>query len=414
MEFNRELAVLGKHKVDNARMNMPGLINLEKKLVNQRPFQGVAILGCVTPTIETGAFVITLRNLGAELSWCSDNQFGSHDDIVAYINSLGISLFGRANMTLKEHHASMEDAINAIPVGTKFHIIDDGGDITKYMIEKRKDILSHVRVISEQTTCGITAIRGFYARGLLEVPVININDCFSKREFDNYYGVQESLVKALMQVTTQIASKRAVIFGYGPVGKGAAVSLRNLGARVAVVEADLLRLLQAHFDGFEAKSLEEALTEADICVTATGCIDVIKGQSIEKLKDGVILCNIGHGTGEYDVQYLEQHGEKVRVNQYVDAYTLQSRKIVYSLCHGALANIIAGGGNPPRVMSLTFTLHALAHLDFLSDPVKYGKKGLHALPREFDVMNAELNAPQLNERLYQLSPAQKRHLKPDE
>jgi adenosylhomocysteinase len=409
---DRGLAARGAAKIELARRDMAGLAALETELGDAKPLAGVNILGCVTPTAETGVFVLTLALLGANMRWCSDNRFAVDEHVVAHLSHLGIPIFARANMSPSEYLGCMREARRFDDAAARsLQIVDDGGDVTAFLVENDAERLNAARGISEQTTCGVAALRRLYARGALRVPAINVNDCFIKKEFDNHYGVRESLLHLLTGASgIQVAAKKVAVYGYGPVGRGAAEILRALGARVSIVDRDLLRLVQASFDGFEVSDPDAAIASSDICVTATGCIDVIPGRDIERARDGAILCNIGHGTSEYDVAYLERAAVKRRVTEHLDAYRLASGKTVYSFCAGALANLVAGGGNPPRAMSLTFTLQALAQLELADNAERYAEARLYELPHEIELECARLNFPELASKAYVLTSRQQEYV----
>lgn len=388
---------------------MPGITSLRAYPGAQRLFSGINILGCVTVTPETAVLVATLAEMGANLRWCSDNQFASDDDVVAALNAEGIPVFARSNMSTDEYYECMRLASD-FPDGhdRKTQIIDDGADITRYLVENAPSRFANIDGITEQTTCGLSIIAKLYMDNRLPVPTININDCFTKKYFDNYYGVQESVVHGLMVATgMQLAGKQISIFGYGPVGRGAASVLRSIGARLMVVESDLLRLTQAHFDGFDTVDAVTAVATSDVCLTATGCTKVIDAELFEKAREGLILGNIGHGTDEYNVDYLVGHGEAINVSDYMDSYRLPSGRTLYSLCRGALLNLVAGRGNPPAIMSLTFTLQILGQLELMNRREDYVEHRIHQLPHRVELECARLNFPALKEKLYQLTPDQK-------
>lgn len=396
-----------------ALRDMPGLRNIAARSREFSEFAGLNILGCVTVTSETGAFVRTLAALGANVRWCSDNQFASDDDVVCYLAGEGIPVFARSNMSATEYFHAMDRARD-FPNGIdeQIHVIDDGADITGHIARSDPTYFGKVSEITEQTTCGVAELRTLYARGLLPVPAININDCFIKKNFDNYHGVQESLVRGLMTATgMQLAGKLVSIFGYGSVGKGAAIVLRAVGCRVAIVERDLLKAVQAHFDGFEVFDPVDAVRLPHICITATGCDNTVSAELIDQAGDGLILCNIGHGSAEFDVAYLRELSSPQVVNSFLDAHPIGPERTIYSLCQGALTNLIAGRGNPPAIMSLTFTLHVLAQREFLRNGEDYAELRVHRLPRHVEVECATLNHPELLGRLYSLSPRQADYLR---
>jgi len=374
---------------------MLGLRAVLDRCADFSEFAGENILGCVTVTPETGVLVLTLAALGANVRWCSDNRFASDDDVVDHLAAEGIPAFARANMTTDEYFASMDRA-REFDNDDRIQVIDDGADITRHIAHNDLSYFRRVRGITEQTTCGVEALHELYRDRLLPVASIDINACFTKKYFDNFHGVQESLVRGLMAATgMQLAGKSASIFGYGPVGSGAAAILKSIGCRVSIVEANLLKAVQAHFDGFEVVSASHAVQHSLLCVTATGRDGVISADLIDRAADGVILCNIGHGSAEYDVAHLERQAEPQPVNQFLDMYLLDGDRVIYSCCKGALVNLIAGRGNPPAIMSLTFTLQLLGQRELIRHCDRYGDARVHPLPERLEWECAALNHPDL-------------------
>lgn len=402
---------LGEQKVNMAFTEMIGIRNLLDKYKVSFPLKGISILGCVTPTPQTGALILAFSELGAKISWCSDNRFASDDDVITYLQSRGVAIFAKSNMSEEEYFECMRLAFLEVKNDRLIQIADDGCDIVRYLVKNQKDFLKRVSGITEQTTCGINALKKLYSSKQITIPAININDCFTKQWFDNYYGIQQSLVVAFSKIGISIPGKKIAIFGYGPVGKGAARVLQNLGATVSIVEKDLLMLTQAKWDGMNIADIREALSFSDMCITATGCIDTISGSIIqENAKDSLILGNIGHGTSEFDVTYLEKNAESELINEFVTKFTLNNGKSVYSLCTGALINFIAGGGNPSKVMSLTFTLVLLAQMGLAKEGNRYKEAQLYSLNRETELDSAALNDPEAARRIYELSNTQKIYL----
>lgn len=378
-----------------ARRDMAGLRAVLDRRTDFSDLAGANVLGCVTVTPETGVLVLTLAALGANVRWCSDNRFASDDDVVDHLTAEGIPVFARANMTTDEYFGSMDRA-REFGEDECIHVIDDGADITRHIAYHDLSYFRRVRGITEQTTCGVDALHKLYRDRLLSVASIDINACFTKKHFDNFHGVQESLVRGLMAATgMQLAGKSASIFGYGPVGSGAAAILRSIGCRVSVVEVDLLKAVQAHFDGFEVVSASHAVRHSLLCISATGRDDTISADLIDQAGDGVILCNIGHGCGEYDVTHLDRQAEPQQVNEFLDMYRLDGDRAIYSCCKGALVNLIAGRGNPPAIMSLTFTLQLFGQRELIRHHDRYGDARVHPLPRHLEWECAALNHPEL-------------------
>lgn len=403
----------GEQKVETALLEMPGLHNIVQAYGSRRPLEGVAILGCVTLTAQTGAFNLALRKLGADLSWCSDNQFASDPDVIAYLRAGGFRIFAEPNMTLERYFECMAAAAAVFMDHPHVQIHDDGCDITRYLADQYPEFMRRVNGISEQTTCGITFLGHLFRADKLHCPAIDVAHGYLKR-FDNFYGLQQSLVHALTGVGFTVASKAIAVIGYGPVGEGAAKQLRGLGASVSVVECDITKLAKASFDGFNPVSVEDALTMCDLVLSATGCLLTISGEMLQRsARDGVILGNIGHGQAEIDVEWLWSTGARTDINPHRAAYTLADGRTIHLLCEGALVNFLAGSGNPSRELSLTFTATALAQMALAE--TRRGTRAPFAtricsLPPEIDEECGTLNFPELLPKLYQLTDKQREYL----
>lgn len=401
----------GEEKVCAAQRDMLGVSRAASDPQYQGSLAGIAVLACITPTPQTGVLLLALQSLGAKVSACSDNRFATDDDVVAYLRTQEVHIIARSNMSLDEYFQAMDEAIAYVEHDEKIHIADDGCDITRYIADNYPRFFDKVTMITEQTTCGVNSLKALYKGHKLPVPAININHCTAKQWFDNYLGIKQSLVHSFSNAGISITGKDMSVFGYGAVGKGAAEALRSQGAIVSIVEADLIKQMQAKMEGFEVRSKEEALQKADICITATGCVGTITREMIlTDTRDGITLVNIGHGTGEYDVRFLEENAGMERIDAYTKSFTLQDGRKIYSLCEGALFNFIAGGGNPSSVMSLTFTLTLLAHIHGARGDVSGMGLEIHPLPREQEVEAVRYNYPDLAERTYVLSDEQKLYL----
>lgn len=402
-------AVLGKGKVQSAELEMVGMREI-LKFTGASILNNVPILACVTPTPQTGAFFMALNRLGADIAACSDNRFATDDDVVAYLNSEGIPVFAKSNMTLAEYHRAMDLAIDCHANKQLIQIVDDGCDITTYIAKSRPDVLRDVRAVTEQTTCGINFLKTLYKDDLLPVPAVNINHSYIKKWFDNYIGIQQSLIHAFSNAHISIAGKKVAVIGFGAVGKGAAKALRCNGVSVGVVDKDITMLMQAELEGYDVISLAQALRDYDICITATGCIDTITKQDVEThARDGLMLINIGHGDKEFC--YKELTAQNMRtLNSHIDITTLDDGREIFSLCKGALFNFLAGGGNPSAVMGLTFTLELLAHVQIARGEYDNAENSIHRLSASTEISAVELNFPHLIKMQSKLSLSQEAYM----
>ncbi|RMF87971.1 MAG: adenosylhomocysteinase, partial [Planctomycetota bacterium] len=292
-------------------------------------------------------------------------------------------------------------------------IVDDGGDLTAMVhSEKYAHLLPGIRGLSEETTTGVHRLYQMHARGELKVPAINVNDSVTKSKFDNLYGCRESLADGIKRATDiMVAGKIVVVAGYGDVGKGCAQSMRSYGARVLITEIDPICALQAAMEGYEVTTMEEAAPIGDIFVTATGCCDVIRGEHMQKMKDGAIVCNIGHFDTEIDVAWLENESgaERVNIKPLVDRYVFPDGHSVILLAEGRLVNLGCATGHPSFVMSNSFTNQVLAQIALWTEPEKY-PVGVHCLPKKLDEEVARLHLEQLGVKLTKLTPKQAEYL----
>ena len=283
-------------------------------------------------------------------------------------------------------------------------ILDDGGDLTNMVLDNYPELVKDIKGLSEETTTGVHRLYERMKNGTLPIPAININDSVTKSKFDNKYGCKESLVDAIRRSTdVMMAGKVAVVAGYGDVGKGSAASLQGAGARVIVTEIDPICALQAAMDGFEVKKMENAVSEADIVVTATGNKDIIKGQHFELMKDKTIVCNIGHFDNEIDVAWLDSnHGNtKTTIKPQVDMYTVNDKDIIL-LAEGRLVNLGCATGHPSFVMSNSFTNQTLAQLELWTNSDNY-KNEVYMLPKHLDEKVALLHLAKIGVELESLS-----------
>tara|TARA_A200000113_G_C8839675_1_gene346431 strand:- start:124 stop:1428 length:1305 start_codon:yes stop_codon:yes gene_type:complete len=395
----------GRKEIKLAEAEMPGLMSLREEFHGQNPLKGARIAGCLHMTIQTAVLIETLKDLGAEVSWSSCNIFSTQDHAAAAIASEGIPVYAWKGMNDQEFDWCIEQTLFAFEEGKPLNmILDDGGDLTNMVLDNYPELVKDIKGLSEETTTGVHRLYERMKNGTLPMPAININDSVTKSKFDNKYGCKESLVDAIRRSTdVMIAGKVAVVAGYGDVGKGSAASLQGAGARVIITEIDPICALQAAMDGFEVKKMENAISEADIVVTATGNKDIIKGQHFELMKDKTIVCNIGHFDNEIDVAWLDSnHGNtKTTIKPQVDMYTVNDKDIIL-LAEGRLVNLGCATGHPSFVMSNSFTNQTLAQLELWKNSDNY-KNEVYMLPKHLDEKVALLHLAKIGVELESLS-----------
>jgi len=427
------LAGFGRKEIDIAETEMPGLMALRAEYGDSKPLRGARIAGSLHMTVQTAVLIETLVHLGADVRWASCNIFSTQDHAAAAIAAVGVPVFAFRGETLEEYW-DYADRIFHFPEGAANMILDDGGDATLYILlgarveNGEEDLIAvpeseeetalfdrirkrmtespswftaqrdTIRGVSEETTTGVRRLYELVKQGLLPFPAINVNDSVTKSKFDNKYGCKESLVDGIRRATdTMIAGKVAVICGYGDVGKGSAASLRGAGARVKVTETDPICALQAAMDGFEVVLLEDAVSTADIFVTATGNRDVIRIEHMREMKDMAIVGNIGHFDNEIQVANLRNH-KWTNIKEQVDMIEMPSGNRIILLSEGRLLNLGNATGHPSFVMSASFTNQVLAQIELWTRGEEYGKD-VHILPKHLDEKVARLHLDRIGAKL---------------
>jgi adenosylhomocysteinase len=417
-EFNR-LADWGRKEIELAENQMPGLMALREKYGRTKPLKGARIAGCLHMTIQTAVLIETLRELGAEVSWSSCNIFSTQDHAACAMAKAGVPVYAWKGMTPEEFDWCIEQTL-FFPSGEPLNmILDDGGDLTAMVHNQYPELLDGIRGLSEETTTGVHRLYQMHQRGELKVPAINVNDSVTKSKFDNLYGCRESLADGIKRATDiMVAGKVVVIAGYGDVGKGCAQSMRGLGARVIITEIDPIIALQAAMEGYQVTTMEEAVAEGDIFVTATGCRDVITGSHMARMKNDAIVCNIGHFDLEIDMAWLENEVQAGRIRKQnikpsnvgaVDKYTFTDGHSIIVLAEGRLVNLGCATGHPSFVMSNSFTNQVLAQIALWTEPEKFDV-GVHVLPKKLDEEVARLHLAKLGVKLTRLTPEQADYL----
>lgn len=436
------LADWGRKEVEIAEKEMPGLLAIRKKFATSKPLKGARITGSLHMTIQTAVLIETLVELGADVRWASCNIFSTQDHAAAVIAKEGIPVFAWKGETLEEYWWCLEQALT-FPGGKGPNlIVDDGGDGTLFihkgyqveedpaLLEKEpenreeaiimarlKNIMQEdpdrwhrnvkeLKGVSEETTTGVHRLYQMKENGTLLAPAMNVNDSVTKSKFDNLYGCRESLADGIKRATdVMIAGKVVVVCGYGDVGKGSAKSMKSYGARVIVTEIDPICALQAAMEGFEVKTVEDALDEGNIFVTATGNLGVITAEHMSKMKDQSIVCNIGHFDNEIQVEELEKWPDikKQNIKPQVDKYTFTDGHAIFLLAEGRLVNLGCATGHPSFVMSNSFSNQTLAQIELWQ---KSYDIDVYRLPKHLDEEVARLHLKQIGVKLTKLTKKQ--------
>ena len=406
------LAVWGRKEIRLAEAEMPGLMSIRNEYGPSQPLKGARVAGCLHMTIQTAVLIETLTALGAEVKWSSCNIFSTQDHAAAAIAAAGIGVFAWKGQTQAEADWCIEQTLFFGGVDKPLNmILDDGGDLTNIVLDTYPELIQHVKGISEETTTGVHRLYERVTNGTLPMPAINVNDSVTKSKFDNKYGCKESLVDSIRRATdVMLAGKVAVVGGYGDVGKGSAASLAGAGCRVIVTEIDPICALQAAMDGFEVKKMIDAVKEADIVVTASGCRDLIRGEHFKLMKDKVIVCNIGHFDIEIDIAWLNSNygNTKDTIKPQVDIYNVDGHDVII-LAEGRLVNLGCATGHPSFVMSNSFSNQTLAQIELWLNHKNYENK-VYVLPKHLDEKVARLHLAKIGVELEELTDAQSEYL----
>jgi adenosylhomocysteinase len=402
------LAEWGRKEIKLAEAEMPGLMSIRKEYGPNKPLAGARVAGCLHMTIQTAVLIETLKELGAEVTWSSCNIFSTQDHAAAAIAAAGIPVFAWKGQNEQEFDWCIEQTLFAFEGGKPLNmILDDGGDLTNMVLDRYPELVQGIKGLSEETTTGVHRLYERMKNGTLPMPAINVNDSVTKSKFDNKYGCKESLVDAIRRATDiMMAGKVAVVAGYGDVGKGSAESLRGAGARVLVTEIDPICALQAAMDGFEVVPMDEAVTRANIFVTATGNINIIRDRHFKKMRDKSIVCNIGHFDNEIDIAWLNNNygASKYTIKPQVDVYNVDGNEVII-LAEGRLVNLGCAMGHPSFVMSNSFSNQTLAQIELWTNTDKYENK-VYVLPKHLDEKVAALHLSHIGAKLEKLDPDQ--------
>ncbi|MCX6203227.1 MAG: adenosylhomocysteinase [Bacteroidetes bacterium] len=406
------LADWGRKEIRLAEAEMPGLMSIRSEYGPSQPLKGARIAGCLHMTIQTAVLIETLTALGAEVKWSSCNIFSTQDQAAAAIAATGVGVFAWKGQSIEEGDWCIEQTLFFGGADRPLNmILDDGGDLTNMVLDKYPQFVAGIKGLSEETTTGVHRLYERMAKGTLPMPAINVNDSVTKSKFDNKYGCQESLVDAIRRATdVMMAGKVAVVGSYGDVGKGSAASLRGAGCRVMVTEIDPICALQAAMDGFEVRKMIDAVKEADIIVTASGCRDLINEKHFRSMKDKAIVCNIGHFDIEIDMAWLNKNygHTKDTIKPQVDLYNIEGKDVII-LAEGRLVNLGCATGHPSFVMSNSFSNQTLAQIELWTNHKNYENK-VYVLPKHLDEKVARLHLAKVGAELDELTTEQAAYL----
>jgi adenosylhomocysteinase len=402
------LAPSGQQKIAWVKANMPLLRTLEEEFLRTKPFEGQKIALSVHLEAKTAYLCKVLAAGGADMYVTGSNPLSTQDDVAAALAEDGLAVFAWHGATEEEYTAHTEEVIKIRPN----IIIDDGGDLVHLIHTKYRENLDGVIGGCEETTTGIIRLAAMNERGELAFPMVMVNNADCKHLFDNRYGTGQSVWDGINRTTNLIvAGKFVVVAGYGWCGKGVAMRAKGLGAKVIVTEIDPIKALEAHMDGFEVMTMNEAARHGDIFVTVTGCRDIITAADFAVMKDGAICCNAGHFDIEVDVAWLRENAVKTfEARHNIMGYTLSGGNTVYVIAEGRLVNLAAGDGHPAEIMDMSFAIQALSAAYLAANRGKLTEK-LIDVPREIDLRVAELLLKFKGLSIDSLTDVQKEYIK---
>ena len=402
------LAEKGKLRVEWAVKSMPVLQLIQKQFAKEKPLKGMRLAACLHVTTETAALMQTLQAGGAELRLCASNPLSTQDDVAAFLaKDLEIPVFAIKREDNQTYYKHIYSVLNLKPTIT----MDDGADLVSILHSERKDLLTGIIGGTEETTTGVIRLRAMAEKGVLQYPIIAVNDANTKHFFDNRYGTGQSTIDGIIRATNRLlAGSVFVVCGYGWCGRGVAMRAQGMGANLVITEVDPLKALEAVMDGFRVMPMSEAAPLGDIFCTLTGNIQVIQEEHFLQMKDGAIVANSGHFNVEIDLTALERLSQGKRpIRDFVEEFSLKNGKKIYLLGEGRLINLAAAEGHPPSVMDMSFANQALS-AEFLVQSRGTLQKKVHGVPQAIDQEIARLKLESMGIRIDLMTDAQKKYL----
>ena len=403
-----KLAKEGLLRVQWANQSMPVLNNIKKRFAKEKPLKGKRIAACLHVTTETGSLMQTLKAGGARLTLCASNPLSTQDDVAAsLVKHDKISVFAIKGEDNKTYYKHIHSAIDIKP----HYTMDDGADLVSTIHSERQELIEGVNGGTEETTTGIIRLRSMAAGGVLQYPIIAVNDARTKHFFDNRYGTGQSTVDGIIRATNRlIAGSHFVVCGYGWCGKGLAMRACGMGANVIVTEVDPTTALEAVMDGFTVMPIRQAARIGDFFCTVTGNLNVIRKEHFEVMKDGAIVANSGHFNVELDLEGLKSIAKSQRIiRPFVEEYMLKNGRRINILGDGRLINLAAAEGHPSSVMDMSFANQALS-IEYMVKSKKKLEKDVYPVPEEIDEAIAKEKLASMNVKIDKLTPEQNKYL----
>ena len=403
-----KLAEKGKLRIEWAERNMPVLRLIKERYEKEKPLKGVKLAACLHVTTETASLVNTLKAGGADVLLCASNPLSTQDDTAASIvEHMGIPVYAIKGEDNKTYYDHINAALDFHPQIT----MDDGADLVSELHKNRKDQMKEIIGGTEETTTGVIRLKAMAEKGVLNFPVIAVNDAATKNFFDNRYGTGQSTVDGIIRATdVLLAGKIVVTAGYGMCGRGVAMRAQGMGARVIVIETDPLRGLEATMDGYQVMPIAKAALIGDVFVTVTGDVSVLRPEHFEKMKDGAIVANAGHFNVEIDIEGIKKISKSTRtVRDFVEEFTLNNGKHVNILGDGRLINLAAAEGHPAMVMDMSFANQALS-AEYMFKNAKTLEKKVYRVPMELDKEISRLKLLSMGVEIDTLTPEQEKYL----
>ena len=406
--MDRELLIKGSRRLGWAEAHMAVLREVGERMRQEGSLRGVRVGMALHVEAKTGMLAVTLSRAGAKVRLASCNPLSTDDSVaLALREERGIEVFARKGESSEEYYENLNAVLDLRPE----FVIDDGADLITMLHTSRRELLGEVKGGNEETTTGVIRLKAMAAEGQLRFPVMAVNDARMKYLFDNRYGTGQSTFDGFMNATNLlVAGKTVVVAGYGWCGRGVAMRAKGLGAIVIVTEVDPIRAIEARLDGFQVMPMIEAVRQADVVISVTGCKDVVREEHLKVMKDGCVLGNAGHFDNEVSKRALESlASRKERVREHVDRYDLMDGRRVYLVAEGRLMNLAAGQGHPVEIMDMSFSIQALA-LEYLVRNHAAMEAKVYPVPAEMDELVARTKLRSMGIAIDQLTPEQARYL----
>ncbi len=403
---DKSLAPQGRLQIEWASKHMPVLNQIKTRFTNEKPLKGLTLGACLHVTKETAVLVETLVAGGANVALCGSNPLSTQDDVAAALAEEGVHVFAWRGQNTQEYYQCIDKVLDYKPVIT----LDDGADLVGTLHSKRTEQLKDVKGGTEETTTGVVRLRAMEKGSSLKYAIIAVNDAYTKYLFDNRYGTGQSTIDGILRATnTLLAGKNFVVCGYGWCSRGIAMRAQGLGANVIVTEVRPVRALEAVMNGLRVMPIVEAAVIGDIFVTATGDINVIRKEHMQKMRDGAIIANSGHFNVEISLKDLESLSKAKRtMRPNLEEFTLKDSKRLYLLAEGRLVNLASAEGHPSEVMDMSFANQALC-AEHLAKSEKMTPK-VYAVPCEIDDNVADLKLKSMGVAIDKLTPEQQKYL----